>query len=61
MTKRKYEKGKQIKDIKQLNDTDFIYIKNKIWHPAWWGSLQYSYLQRLIKEGAVYFADRLGG
>lgn len=60
MSKRKYEKGKQVKSIKELDSMYFIYIRNKIWHPAWWNSLQYGYLERQIKAGNVWIADRIG-
>ena len=59
MSKRKYEKGKQVHNINQLEGNEFLYIRNKIWHPAWWGSLQYSYLKRIISWGVVYFADKI--
>lgn len=60
MTKRKYTKGKLIKNIAQLGlHDDYIYIRNKLWHPGWWQSLQFGYLKREINQDVVYFADRI--
>ena len=62
MTKRKYCKGDLVVNIAELsNYNGFLYIGNKIWHPGWWGSLQYRHLQQCIRNKDVYFADKIGG
>ena len=60
MTKKKYQKSKQVTKISELENVKFIYIRDKIWHPAWWKSLQYSYLERQIDQGNVWLADNIG-
>lgn len=59
MTKRKYEKGKRVKDIVELGNAYFIYIGNKIWHPAWWQNLQYKTLLCYIDQGNVWLAESI--
>lgn len=59
MTKRKYTKGKQVRSIIELELADFIYIHDKIWHKAWWQSLQYGYLKRQIEQGNVWLAEKI--
>jgi hypothetical protein len=59
MSKRKYEKGKQVKSIVDLENADFIYIHNKIWHQGWWKSLQYRFLENQIEQGNVWLANNI--
>lgn len=59
MSKKKYEKGKQVKNISELENADFIYIGNKIWHPGWWKSLQYRFLEIQIAQGNVWLANNI--
>lgn len=59
MSRRKYQKSKQVKNINQLENEEFIYIRDKIWHPGWWQSLQYGYLMRCINNGDVWLAEKI--
>jgi hypothetical protein len=59
MTKRKYEKGKQLTSIVELAFADIIYIRDKIYHKGWWGSMQYRYLEVEINRGNVWLADKI--
>lgn len=59
MSRRKYQKSKQVKNISQLENEEFIYIRDKIWHKGWWQSLQYGYLMRCIKNGDVWLAEKI--
>lgn len=62
MTKRLYCKGERVVNIAELSKYNgFLYIKHKIWHPAWWQNLQFKVLVRYIKENIVYYADKIGG
>ena len=62
MTKRKYCKGDLVVNIAELsNYHEFLYIGNKIWHPGWWGNLQYKTLNNFIRAKRVWFADKIGG
>jgi len=61
MTKRKYQKSKQVTKMSELESATFIYIRDKIWHTAWWKSLQYSYLEKQIEQGNVWLAEYMGG
>lgn len=62
MSKRIYTKGVRVVNIAELSKyKGFLYIRDKIWHPAWWQNLQYKLLDRYIKENRVYYADKRGG
>lgn len=62
MTKRLYCKGVRVVNIAELSEYNgFLYIRNKIWHPAWWQNLQYGVLARYIKQNIVYYAEKVGG
>lgn len=62
MTKRLYCKGVRVVNIAELSQYNgFLYIRDKIWHPAWWQNLQYYRLKLYIKENIVYYADKIGG
>ena len=62
MTKRLYCKGVRVVNIAELSQYNgFLYIRDKIWHPAWWQNLQYIRLKMYIKENIVYYADKIGG
>ena len=62
MTKRKYCKGVRVVNIAELSQyKGFLYIRDKIWHHAWWSNLQYSKLEMYIKQNIVWYAEKLGG
>ena len=61
MSKRKYEKGKQVFNIVELAFADFIYIRDKVYSRGWWQSLQYRYLINQISQGNVWLANNIGG
>ena len=62
MTKRLYCKGVRVVNIAELSQyNEFLYIRDKIWHPAWWQNLSYSTLKRFINQNIVYYADKIGG
>jgi len=62
LTKRLYCKGARVVNIAELSQYNgFLYIRDKIWHPAWWQNLQFHLLVRYIKENIVYYADKIGG
>ena len=62
MTKRKYCKGDLVVNIAELsNYGGFLYIKDKIWHCAWWSNLQFNRLQYYIRAKQVWFAEKIGG
>lgn len=61
MTKRLYCKGVRVVNIAELSKyKGFLYIRDKIWHPAWWQNLQYGVLARYIKQNIVYYAEKVG-
>lgn len=62
MTKRLYCKGVRVVNIAELSQYNgFLYIRDKIWHPAWWQNLQYTRLKMYINQNIVYYADKIGG
>lgn len=62
MTKRLYYKGEKVVNIAELSKYNgFLYIRDKIWHPAWWQNLQFKVLVKYIKQNIVYYADKIGG
>lgn len=62
MTKRKYFKGVRVVNIAELSQyKGFLYIRDKIWHHAWWSNLQYNKLEMYIKQNIVHYADKIGG
>ena len=62
MTKRLYCKGVRVVNIAELSQYNgFLYIREKIWHPAWWQNLQYIRLKMYINQNIVYYADKIGG
>ena len=62
MTKRKYFKGVRVVNIAELSQyKGFLYIREKIWHPAWWKNLPFSTLEMYIKQNIVNYADKIGG
>ena len=60
MYKRKYEKGNKVEKMSELENAHFLYIAGKLYHPGWWQSMQYGYLERQIRKGAVFFARYIG-
>ena len=62
LTKRLYCKGVRVVNIAELSQYNgFLYIRDKIWHPAWWQNLQYIRLKMYINQNIVYYADKIGG
>ena len=62
MTKRKYCKGDLVVNIAELsNYRGFLYIREKIWHPSWWGNLQFNKLQHYVRTKQIWFAEKIGG
>ena len=62
MSKRKYEKGKQIKSIVQfeMSITDFYIWNGFTRHKSVLESLQYRILKQLIENGCIYEAKLKG-
>lgn len=63
MAKRKYRKGKPITSLDELAKQEFIYLHDKITHRGWFGSWQFSLVQRYIERGLLFYAVKndMGG
>ena len=58
--KRKYKPGETIKSLDELSEQEFVYIHEKIYHCGWWASMQFRLVKRLMDEGHIRKAERIG-
>lgn len=56
---KRYQKGKRVTNINQLEGTEFIYFMDKVYHHGWWGSWQYRLLKTWIERGAIWKAIKI--
>lgn len=58
--KRKYKPGETIKSLDELSEQEFVYIHEKIYHSGWWASMQFRLVKRLMDDGHIRKAERIG-
>ena len=58
--KRKYQKGKRIESLDELEKQEFIYFFDKITHRGWFRSWQIRSALRYIDRGYLYYAIKVG-
>lgn len=58
--KRKYQPGNVISSLDELASQELVYIRNKIYHCGWWASMQFRLVKRLMDDGHIRKAERIG-
>jgi hypothetical protein len=58
--KRKYQPGDVVSSLDELASQEFVYIHNKIYHCGWWASMQFRLVKRLMNDGHIRKAERIG-
>ena len=58
--KRKYQQGNVISSLDELAIQEFVYIHGKIYHCGWWASMQFRLVKRLMDDGHIRKAERIG-
>lgn len=52
----KYTKGDVITTLDELDEQEFIYYRDKVYHAGWWKSWQYRMVVNYLKKGYLYKA-----
>lgn len=58
--KRKYQQGNVISSLDELAVQELVYINGKIYHYGWWASMQFRLVKRLMDDGHIRKAERIG-
>ena len=58
--KRKYQQGNVISSLDELAVQELVYINGKIYHFGWWSSMQFRLMKRLMDDGHIRKAERIG-
>lgn len=57
--KRKYRKGAVITSLDELAKQEFVYVNDRITHTGWCLAWQIGLALRYIKNGCIYYAERI--